>query len=175
MKHVEFQYAKALLEIALEKKIDEKLYDFFHKTKNVLDSKLRNMNYFFENPSISIEEKNKMFFQISDMEKEYLVEKFFSVLFANKRFRYITRIINSYIKQYEKKTNLKRVQIVFASSVNDETSQYLKTKLTKKMEGFRLVFDHLLDPNLIGGYKVILEDIIIDGSLKTKINNFITI
>ena len=93
-------------------------------------------------------------------------------LLIEKRLTYaLPRALEEYVRIYESSRGIERVEVISARPLTFAQCEKLKAKLegiTKK----QIIVNNTLDPSLLGGMKLRYMGIQLDGSIKTKLDNF---
>lgn len=92
----------------------------------------------------------------------YLIEK--------DRLIYIREIFEQYSNIYYEDHEKLIVLATFPKELNEDQKQKLEKKL-KSLKNKDVIVHYIIKPELIGGGVIKINDEIIDGSIKTQINN----
>lgn len=96
------------------------------------------------------------------------VGNFLSVLLRNNRFYLFNDIVLAYEKLVHKEWNRQQVSIVTASELSDASEESLKQQLALKFNK-QIVLNKKIDPSLMGGAILMVENRMLDASLKGKL------
>ena len=96
---------------------------------------------------------------------EQLFVEFLIVLLEKKRVGYLTQIVDEFIELVENEKGIERVQVTTARTLEESQKNQLIQKLAAKT-GLKIVLEEKVDPAMIGGMIVVIEDQIIDGSVQ---------
>ena len=102
---------------------------------------------------------------LSDVIKSLLL-----LIFDKQRFVDLRGIAEFYQKLVDEHKGIVRADVVAASALSDEAVEKIKTSLSK-MTGKEVILDVNQDPALIGGVVTKVGDIVLDGSIKTQLEN----
>lgn len=154
-------YATALCELLIEDNYLNEGYNFFLN----LSKQMENDNTFidfFANQSLS---KFQKFDQIdsifNDLVKSQTIINFFKVIIEKNAFRLFKRIIKNFIKIAENKLKIKRAKIFSAFELSEIQIEKFKKYLSKKYNSDIVIETHI-DKSLISGFKIKLENEIIE-------------
>ena len=100
----------------------------------------------------------------------YSLIKFSNVIIDNSRERYICEIYEKTLDYLYDKVGVKRGYLFSASKLSDREVADIELALSKKLIA-RVKLKQKVDPSLIGGIKIALDDKVYDASLKTKLND----
>ena len=97
-----------------------------------------------------------------------LTIKFIDLLIKNSREFYLQNVIESFIQQYNFKMEIKTAYITTAEKLDPESLNRLK-KITSKLKADSVKIVEIVDKSLIGGFRLNVDDMQVDASLKTKL------
>lgn len=94
------------------------------------------------------------------------LRKFIALLVSNGRISYLKFIFNSFSRMYRRANNIKKANLKTAVP-----SPELETKLKSLVSenGFELVLETEVDPDLIGGFVFQVDDLLMDASVARQI------
>lgn len=90
-----------------------------------------------------------------------------SLLKKNNRTEYLKYILRSFQGMYEKKNNILNVKLTSAVE-SPELEQKLMGLVTKEFEG-KVLFTTKVDPSVIGGFILEIDDRMLDASIATQV------
>ncbi len=162
------RYAEAIYQLALEeKKVSE-----IHKTLEEVESLFTNnidFKQFLTHPLIGREEKHNLISKIFGDEGT-IEQNILFYLIDKGRINEIKGIAQEFKALYYKDNNIIDVKATFAKELSQEQKDKLVEKL-KKSTGKTINLEVLLDPSLIGGGIIRIGDKVIDGSLRSQLEN----
>ena len=94
-------------------------------------------------------------------------------LVKQKQYGRLDQLIEDVDALIAKRNNMLRAVAVFATTPQENDLAELKSKLEKKF-GKEIELDTKIDPELLGGMKIYVEDTTIDLSYRTKLNQLKT-
>lgn len=159
-------YAKALLMIGLE---SDKAELFLEQTKDLANifTNDKKLQVFLNSVVISKDEKKAL---IENTLKAYIDQdllNFLKLLVDKSRINNLNEICNDYKVLYYEHYNVKEAIIYSSTPLSEEKIAGIKEGLESKYHQ-DFVVENKIDTNLIAGVKVVIGDIVIDGSLKNK-------
>jgi len=164
------RYSDALVELAKSTSLSyEKISSDLMVVKNTL-SQSPDLNDFFNNPLISVEDKKEIIDKIFSNEIDPLMVNFLKVLVDKDRFSAFEEIIASFKDSVDKINNISRVKVTSAVNLSEEAKNRLKSKLEDKMKKI-VTLDWETNPEIIAGLVIQMGDNIIDTSLKHKLED----
>lgn len=124
---------------------------------------------FLEAPQISGEEKDKLLQTTFQGRISELLLQFLLFLLSKGRLENIVGIDTQYDGLLKEKEGLVEAQVITASPLDEKLSLSLKEKMEKKT-GKKVSLIFKLDPQIIGGIRVIVGNQIIDKSIRTELD-----
>lgn len=162
------KYTKALSDISVENK-KEKLY--VQNLENVLEvfnnsEELRKCVYSFNVPkTIKINIMQDIFSNNVDP----MIINFLILLIKNNKIDMLEAIYNDFKKVNYKVRNIIEITIISAAKLDDTIVSKIKDKYKLAYDASEVIATLLIDKNLIGGVKVIMNDEVADDSVKYKL------
>ncbi len=86
------------------------------------------------------------------------------------RLSHLDEIMSSFRELYQDSNNIKEAKVTTAMPLDDEDKSYFQSYLEERFK-YKLQMTYVVDPDLIGGFKVIVGSKLIDSSLKSKLFN----
>ena len=77
-------------------------------------------------------------------------------------------MLHSYIEIYKKEMNIISLELVTTKKINDSLKQKINNKLGAQEN---VVFKETIDPKVLGGILIRLNDLQFDATVKNKLNN----
>ena len=164
-------YAQALIELAGN---DLSLQEtFFNEIKTVNESinQVENAKQVFENPGISKDEKKKI---VETLRRSVSTTtmNFVYVLIDKQRFNLLSAIQDELLKLVNKNKGIVIAEVSSASELDANTIQALKQKLENILgKSEKVTIESKVEPALLGGMKVTINDLVYDGSIKGRLEN----
>lgn len=161
------RYATAFLQIAVEENKVEKLLSDIETIEKLLNTSL-DFKLFLKSPIINTEKKKKIMLDLFENKVDPITLKFLLLLTTKNREMIIPAIISQFKSLLDKQRGIVNAEISAVVMFSNEQ----KEKVTKRLEALtkKKVRPHLkIDPSLIGGFKIQINDTVYDGSI---INQF---
>lgn len=161
------RYAKALLSICEDKKIDED--EILELVKNL-------SSFFKENPVIldylsayvvSYQDKVKI---INEICKNETLVDFLKYIAKRGRFKLFYEIAETFEEFVDEKKGRVKASVTSAVELDEKVKEKLKEQLSKKLNK-TVQFSFKTEPELIAGIIVQVKDVVYDGSLRTYLAN----
>ena len=162
------RYSLALYELAKESsELDE-----IEKNCSSFLTLIFNNNEFqslIKNPTVKKDELLATVLKISDQYKlNSLLIKFLSFLISKRRFFYVEKILKDFVMICSKNRGEISAKLTVAKELNDNEISKIKNDLSKNF-GSDVKLNYNFDPTLIGGLIMQVESVMIDTSLKNKL------
>jgi F-type H+-transporting ATPase subunit delta len=122
-----------------------------------------------ESPSLTTDQKATVLTDLCGDEINAKVKLFISVLAENKRLGLLASIQELYENLKAKQEKFCDVKVISAFELDESVSHALAEKLKKVLDS-DVSLDTEIDTSLIGGVTIRAGDIVIDGSIKGRLN-----
>lgn len=166
---VKFQYAKALLSLANDKKISTELYnDIQNMVLPALEEDI--LKKMLKSPIISLSSKIASLNSIFENKVNKCLLDFFALTITHGRGNLLIQILKSFVFQYEEEKGIKRGVITTASKLSDHLMAQLHVIAMKMTKCEELILEYIIDKNIIGGYIISVDNKQLDCSLQTNLN-----
>jgi F-type H+-transporting ATPase subunit delta len=159
------RYAKALYQLSVEKKVQDKIYNDMQTVMAVLKES-PGLKSLLESPVVPVSKKveitQKIFTSFDKITLSY-----FQLMITNRREQFLGSIARQVIKLYRKAKGIQEADIQTAIPLNDA----LKTQIKNTLKGnhTEVMLDDKVNPSIIGGYILRLNDIQFDASVASKL------
>ena len=159
------RYAQALFEIAEQQSLVDECSTSLESLLEVLDNDeaYRILNH----PKISLTDKVDFMSQIKPECNKY-VFNFIGLLISRGLFQYLQVVVNEFFSLVDQKKGRHKIELIIANVLNENKIEQITSHL-KKFINADIVLNKKIDEELIGGLILLIEDTMIDGSLKTKL------
>jgi len=157
-------YANALFDVSQEKSID-----FSESLESIL-SVISNKEFevYLRNPSSNKKFANNLIFDIvGEVNTELKI--FVQILTENSRLFVLNEIYQQYKNLMNFSNGIKKVTIVTTFKLEDKDLKNLIKKLEAKYET-KFEPEIIIDPYLIGGVRIEIDDQVLDGSVRSRID-----
>jgi F-type H+-transporting ATPase subunit delta len=158
------RYAKALFEIALERKMLGKVRDELHAFSNLLgkDAALRNFLFSPEHSRAAQKQAAEKAFVDRSSAVFY---NFLLVLIEKRRQTLIDEIIAAFEALHDRHLRKMRALAITAIPMDQKTLEQLRASLSKSLD-MDMELQNKIDPEILGGLVVQVEGKILDGSVR---------
>lgn len=162
------RYSKALLELAIESNFLDTVHNDINKILELLGSS-DDFNRVIKSPIISRDDQS---FIINAILKKIAVSdtviKFFTVICNNRRSFIIDRICFRYLEMEVKYKGEIRAELVSTDNPPDNDLKKIE-QIIKESLGGDVSLISKVDPTIIGGYILNIGSVMLDGSVKSKL------
>ena len=162
------RYAKALFLAALEKGAADEV---FGDVESFLAARGKTpaLRKIFESPQILTEEKHRLLDRLLQGRIHKLFLDLLHVLIDKKRIMFAGDICEAYRHFYEKHKGIIEVKAITAVPLEDEQAERLVRKLEEQTKK-KVLLTRVVDPAIIGGVILKMEDQLIDGSVRCQLD-----
>lgn len=158
------RYAKALLDLAVEKGQLEQVYEDMQWVKAVCKSN-RDFVNLLRSPIISADVKKKVLEAVTAGKLNELTTAFMRLLITKGRESNLPEISTAFIDAYKVEKNIHTVKLTTATPVTDATKEAILNQV-KKSAGFeKIELEEKVDADLIGGFVLQIGDKLVDASI----------
>ena len=160
-------YGDALFQVAVEQQMTDQLaQDAGEIRKLVLSEK--ELDHVMEYPGISRHEKTELIKKILDGQVSKEMLAFLQTVLEKDRYGEIDQMLDYFEKRVKE---YKKIGVVFISTpmeLNEEQKKQIEDKILQTSRYKSLECHYRIEPELIGGVVIRMNDRVIDSSLKTQ-------
>lgn len=163
------KYSEALYIVGMERdtlKIFEKeileLKDIFKFNKEIMTSLCH--------PEIPLKNKVQIIDALFGGKVSKEIIGLFNVILRKSRQEFIPEIFEAFIDRCKEHENISTALVMSAEKLTDKNISRIKKELEKKTAK-KIEIEERIDESLIGGIKIIVDNILFDGSIDGKIKN----
>jgi len=165
------RYATALFNAALNADVAREIYEETIAFRQLLTDN-SSLKSFLLSPQIPTTDKKHLITASFKGRATELFIRFLLLLIDKKRFPFVEEITEGYGYLYERHEGILEVRAITAVPLDDA----LKQKTIQKMEqetGKKIRLAEEVDPEIIGGMILVMEDKIIDGSIRFRMEKLV--
>ena len=164
------RYAKAIYELAEEKKILIKIVDDFKRLKKLFREN-DIMSNLIRSPAISKSEKQNSILKILNKAKaQKLTIKFFGTLANNGRLILTNEVIDDFLLEVSRISGEVKAEVTSSFKLDQDQEKKVVAAISEATGHKKIILSANVDQSLIGGLIVKIGSKMIDNSLKTKLN-----
>lgn len=167
MDSVANRYAVALLSVAREENKIQEYVNQIEQLKAIIKSNPE-LLVLLRSYSLSSDEKKDAITKCFKNKIDEYILNFFYVLIDNSRTKYILEIFNEFVKKALNELNIKKGVVYTTTPLNANQMQLLSKKVSDTL-CCKVVLENEIDKDLLGGFKIQVEDYILDDSLKNRL------
>lgn len=165
---VTIRYAKALLQLSIEKNSLEGAYNDMMFI-DALCAECKDFTILLKSPIVKTDHKLRIFEEIFASKISKMSLMFVSIITAKKRESFLAEIAKSFISLYKQHNNIETATITTAipltETLKNEVLHYIKGDSNNKVE-----LTEVLDKNIIGGAIIRMGDKQLDTSVANEIS-----
>ena len=164
---VAYRYAQALIDLATEKKVVEDVYSDMNQLADV-STESRDFRALLNSPVISWHKKQEIFKALFENKISEMSLGFMNLIAKNSRENLLPEIAEGYIQLYKKSKNIHEVYVTSATTLDQATKDKIVEKIKAQVNG-TIELTETVDPELIGGFIVRMDDKQIDASIASQL------
>lgn len=161
------RYAKALLISAKEKNILDEIEKDFLYIENLL-KEVKEFSFIIEDPFIKNDKKISLVNSIIKNNINKLSSDFIKLIFKNKRDEFFTDIVRVFLDKYRKEKGVKKVILTLTREISSKTKENI-INTVKNIYKAEVEVSEKINPDLIGGFILRVEDLQLDSSVANKL------
>lgn len=163
------RYAKALFDLALERGVIDSVYRDM-KTVSRLCS-MEEVKAVINNPVLSHQKRKEVLLALAGDDADKLSVSFISLMFGHLRGDYLAAAARNFIDLTRRHRGIQQVTVTTAVPVNDRLKQEMAALIAGKKNGGIEYIEHV-DPSIIGGFILRVDDAYIDASVRNILNKY---
>lgn len=163
------RYAKALFELAQEKGVLETVMQDMQGIAEVLKAEPA-LHQFLENPVVKEQQKKQLLNAAFQGKVHEMVSSLLNLLVAKNREHYLLSICVAFHELYKEKEGYREVVLTTATPASEEAKALLQNKIAEKLQT-KVDIKTVVDEQLIGGFKLRINDMLMDKSIATQLDN----
>lgn len=163
------RYAKALYEVAKDSADDSKVYGYMQNLLMAFD-RAPGLAETMANPFVSDSDKTSLI-ETACMSApgDVVISNFIKLLEQNHRVGLVRDIAAAYLKIYREQNRIARVRVVSAAPLEKESEDRLRKIILSHLDGASMEYSSAVDPDLIGGFVVNIDNQRLDASVKNEL------
>lgn len=166
---VAYRYAQALLDLATEQNVVDKVSeDMAHLSGVCKESK--DFENLLNSPIIDSKKKMDIFEALFGSKMDKMSLGFMNLIVKNSREDLLADIAEGFVSLYKKSKNIMEVTVTSATKLDAATKDKIVEKIKANFEG-TIELTEKVDPALIGGFIVRMDDKQIDASISSQLAN----
>lgn len=162
------RYARSLFDLSLELKNSKKIFDDMLIVGKVCQDN-RKLVILLKNPIVRYDYKLRILNKIFSGHLNDLTLKFFGLICRKNRASILPDCSKVFVKLYHEHNGIIEASVASATELPEALKKEFAS-LVEKSTGKTVELDSSVDRSLIGGYQLKVGDLLIDDSLKNKLN-----
>ena len=163
------RYAKAIIELAQEAKLEDKILENFQTIHSVI-LEHKDLRLMLSSPLIDVEKKESVLLEVFGS-AESLVKQLIQTLAKNNRVDILKHVAESYIELYNTSHHIQSATVITAVEMTKELETKVQEKI-KEITGYTASLTNQVDESILGGFILRLKDLQFDASVSTGLNKF---
>ena len=162
------RYAKSILDLGVEQNSLEDIYNDMVVLKEAMSN--RDFKLFIKSPIIKASKKQSVFKAIFGEKLSATTNLFFNLLAKKGRESAMPEIASSFLQQYKKYKKVSEIKLTTASPLSESALNSIKAALLQSDATDQDVeITTAVNPELIGGFVIEMEDKLYDASIVHKL------
>jgi F-type H+-transporting ATPase subunit delta len=162
------RYAKSLRELAKDKNVTAAIVSDMEGFSAAVTNK--DLSLLIKSPIISPDKKRQVFKALFEGRINNLTYSFFDLIIKKGREEYLPEIAKEFIRQHKVASNIVTATLITATPATDEIIQKVKAEMKiKQIATGEIELITKVNPAIIGGFILEVEDNIYDASIKSKL------
>ncbi len=163
------RYAKSLHDLAIEQNKLERVMEDVKSFRELIQD--RDFALFVKSPVIPHQRKAELADKILKGKYDPLTMAFLRILFQKGREKYLAEIASEFIALYKKFKGISTVKLTTAAPLSEQVIKQLEAKLKSGgITSEQIEFHTKVDPDMIGGFILEVDDLVYDASLAHKLD-----
>lgn len=164
---ISVRYAKALFILAKEKEVLEDIKNDLELIITVLQEN-PDLNNFLQSPVIRPSKKKETLLATFRNSIHEISTSFLKLVIENKREEHISDISRVFISKYKEEKNIKTAILTTSTELSPDLEEKIKNLITDKYQS-NIELTKTVNPGILGGFLIQVEDELIDASVSTKL------
>ena len=166
---ITLRYAKALFDLALERKVLDKVKADMDLIDTVCHEN-RELRGMLHNPVIYVDKKQKVLQKVFRSHIDSLTLGFVNILSRKRREYFLDGIAADFAALYKEFKGIKPAEVISAVPMNDSDRKAV-LEILRKLTSMDIELNEKVKPDLIGGFVLNMDNYQVDQSLRTKIKD----
>lgn len=162
------RYAKSLLDLAIEKKIEKQVKEDMQLFADTLKANPEFASV-IKNPIIPLSKKKAILSAVFEGKVQAETFAFFNIMVNKGRAGFLASAAEELVNQYNVHHNINQVKVVSATSLSDAAQTEI-VNAVKAVTGGEVVLNSSIDESLIGGFVLTIGDKQFDASISSKLS-----
>ncbi len=165
---IALRYAKSLLSLALERSSVDLVTDDMQMFGRVV-AENRDLRVLLESPVVNADKKQKVFDAIFGGRVHEMTHAFIRILISKGREDILAEVAAAYVALNKKRKGVLTSQVVTAVPLDDTLRAAVNKIVTQMNDGGMIEVNEVVDPEIIGGFVLKVEDRMVDASVQSQL------
>ncbi len=165
-----YRYAKALLDLAVEKQQLQEVHKDVLLLNNALDNS-RDFSLLVKSPIIKADKKMAILDRLFNGKINVITQSFLGIMVRKHRESYLHEVADAFLAQYNQLQQIVSARLTTAEPVGEEVVQQIKNLVIQRTGKKNVELLVKSDPFLIGGFILEYEDKLMDTSIQQKLQD----
>lgn len=166
---VAYRYAQALLDLSIEQKVQDKVNADMVQLSNVCKES-KDFDNLLNSPIVDSHKKIDVLNALFESNMDKMSLGFMKLIIKNSRENLLPEIAEGFVSLYKKSKNILDVTVTSAKELDKATKDKIVEKIKGSFDG-TIEMVEKVDPSLIGGFIVRMDDKQIDASISSQLTN----
>lgn len=164
------RYAKALYEAAAQPEVQQLLYTQMRAIAGAFAAE-PSLQATMANPFVAAADKAGLIYAAAgcSSKPEAMLQNLVRVLTENGRLGMVRDIAIAYAQLFRTERHIAQVKVTSAAPLTDSEAERLKKLIAAHLGGAQMEFSASVDPDLIGGFTVTIDNERLDASVKNEL------
>ena len=163
------RYAKALYKFAVKNGDSQAVYELL-KSFSFRYTAIDELKRAMLNPNVPDEEKGADMLRLVGGKPGSSLDQFLLLCMRNNRSEHLQKISLAYVDLYREAHEIAHVVITTAAPLPEAEVNAIIDIVKKRLGAMTLEIEQVIDPELIGGFTVKINDLVLDASVKRELN-----
>ncbi|MBV4358083.1 ATP synthase F1 subunit delta [Pinibacter aurantiacus] len=163
------RYAKSLFELAVEKGQVDTVYNDMLVLQAICNASPE-FKRILNSPIIKADKKKSILEAVTSGKISEMTARFNTLLVQKGRESEMSDIITAFVKEYKVYKGIKTLKLTTAVPVSDEIKKELIEKVQKKTQVKNIELEEVVNPDIIGGFILQVDDMEVDTSVSFYLN-----
>lgn len=162
------RYAKALYKVGLERQCTDRLYALMQNLAAAFAAD-PDLAKAIDNPYVELSDKDALLTAAAQADsKDVTFADFLKLLAENRRIPMAALIADAYVLYYRQERHIRRVEVISAAPLDHALLGRIKELVEKHLDGDSMEFSTKVDPALVGGFVVNIDNERLDASVSRR-------
>lgn len=162
------RYAKSLMELAIEQDLLEQV-NFDMRSLQAVTKQSPDLVNMLKSPIIKSDKKASILEGVFGKSFNKLTQAFVNTVVRKRREMYLPLIAQEFSKQYNQRNGISAATVTSATALTEEMTASVKEFIEKETNS-RIDLETQVNPDIIGGLVIRIEDSLYDSSIAKKLN-----